>query len=99
MSIPLYANIPEACYTPLATKNFWALVEKLLRERDTPAYRMVTPITEKSLVEEVYKWAVHNTKVAPVEELLSISLDFREKFRKEYMLQRVSIKEMEKNLE
>ena len=49
-----------------------------------PAYRTVAPIAEKNLVEEVYKWAVHDTKVyLTVEELLNISLDFRERFRKE----------------
>ena len=81
-------------------KEFWSTYGKTLRERDTPAYRTVAPIAEKSLVEEVYKQAVHDTKVVlMVEELLNISPDFRERFRKESTPWRVSIKEMEKNPE
>ena len=81
-----YANIPEACYAPPVTKNFGAPIEKTVKERDMPAYRMVAPITEKNLVEEVYKQAVHDMKVVlMVEELLNISPDFRERFRKESM--------------
>jgi hypothetical protein len=95
-----YANIPEARYAPPATKNFGAPMEKPTRERDMPAYRTVAPIAEKSLVEDVYKRAVYDTKVVlTVEELLNISPDFREKFRRESTPRRVSIKEMEKNLE
>jgi hypothetical protein len=75
-------------------------MEKPQRERDMPAYRTVAPIAEKSLVEDVYKRAVYDTKVVlTVEELLNISPDFREKFRRESTPRRVSIKEMEKNLE
>jgi hypothetical protein len=94
-----YANIPEARYAPPVTKNFGAPMDKPTRERDMPAYRTVAPIAEKSLVEEVYKRAVYDTKVVlTVEELLNISPDFREKFRRESTPRRVSIKEMEKNI-
>ena len=82
--VHLYANIPEVCCAPPATKNFGAPMEKTVKERDMPAYRTVAPIMEKNLVEEVYKRAVHDTKVVlTVEELLNISPDFRERFRKE----------------
>jgi hypothetical protein len=83
----------------MATKNFGAPMEKPPKEKDMPAYRAVALIVEKSLVEDVYNWAVYDTKVVlTIEELLNISLDFREKFRRESMPRRVSIKEMEKNL-
>ena len=41
-----YANIPEARYAPLATKNFGAPADKSSRDRE-PAYKTVAPVAEK----------------------------------------------------
>jgi len=91
-----YANIPEAHYAPPATKNFGAPADKSSKDRE-PAYRTVAPIAEKQLVEDVYNRALKDTKIVlTVEELLNISPEFRERFRKESTPRRVSIKEMEK---
>jgi hypothetical protein len=41
----LFANIPEAQYTPLSTRNFAAPVDREKATKDKePAYRMIAPI-------------------------------------------------------
>ena len=81
---------------PLNTKNFGAPAEKIPKEKEM-AYKMVVPAMEKQLVDDVFWCAVTGSKVVlMIEELLNISPEFREWFRKEPMPRRVSIKEMEK---
>ena len=80
-----YANIPEVCYAPPATKNFGMLVEKPLREKES-MYKTVASIAEKHLVEDVYKRALQDTKIVlTIKELLNISPEFRKQFRRESM--------------
>ena len=70
--------------------------EKVSKDKET-AYRTVAPASEKQLVDEVFQRAVTGSKVVlMIEELLNISPEFREWFRKESTPRRVSIKEMEK---
>ena len=91
-----FSNIPEEHYAPPNTKNFGAPAEKIPKDKET-AYRMVVPAAEKQLVDNVFRRAVTGSKVvSTIEELLNISPEFRERFRKESMPRRVSIKEMEK---
>ena len=91
------SNIPEAHYTPPNTKNFGAPAKKIPKEKET-AYRTVAPATEKQLVDDVFQCAVTGSKVVlMIEELLNISPEFRQRFRKESMPRRVSNKEMEKD--
>ena len=73
-----------------------APAEKIPKDKEM-AYRTVAPATEKQLVDDVFQCAVTGSKVMlTIEELLNISPEFRERFRKESMPRRVSIKEMEK---
>ena len=90
-----YSNIPEAHYVPPNTKNFGAPVEKIHKEKEA-AYKTVVPAAEKQLVDNVFQQAVTGSRVVlMIEELLNISPEFRQRFRKESMPRRVSIKEME----
>ena len=91
-----FANILEAQYAPPNIRNFGAAPDKVPKDCEL-AYKTVVPFAEHNLLEGVYDRILKETKLMlSLEEILNISLDMRDKFRKDFMPKRVPIKEMNK---
>ena len=91
-----FANIPEAQYAPPNVRNFGAAPDKVPKDRE-PAYKTVAPFADHDLLEGVYDRILKGTKLTlSLEEILNISPDMRDKFRKDSTPKRVPIKEMNK---
>jgi hypothetical protein len=90
-----FANIPEAQYAPPAVRNFGIPLDKVSKEKEK-AYKTLAPVTENSVVDQVFDRMMKKTMVVMTwEEVLNLSPEMHEKFRQAVTPRRVPIKEME----
>src|SRR6202171_6139201 len=85
-----FAHIPEAQYIPPSIQNFAAPADKSKEKEKEPTYRMIAPIQDPKVAEEVYERLMKAPFVtlSPA-ELLSISPEYRQKMHESVTPKRV----------